>query len=122
MSKYNLSAGLETSFDFEAELDGKTYTYRVKYPNQKELRPIQMGYAELKSLNDEYGKLSDDDVKRKKEIEDKVKKISEEIADNFSSLFTCLDGEKPIAEFLDEAPLNLKNQFDEMIAAEFKIK
>ena len=121
MSKYNLSAGLESSFDFEAELDGKVYTYRVKYPNQKELRPIQMGYAELKKLNDEYGKVEDENMK--KEIEKKVEKISTEIADSFSSLFTCIsDEKKSISEFLDEAPLNLKNQFDEMIQKEFAIK
>ena len=92
--------------------------YTVKYPSQKELRPIQFGYARLQELDKEYGKLKDDDKKGKEKIEEEVKKVSEDIAAAFNGLFTPHDGAMPLEDMLDNLPANKKRLFDYMIQAE----
>ena len=106
MSKYTFGKDLEDSFDYGVYLDGKLNEYTVKYPSQKELRPIQFGYARLQELDKEYGKLKDDDKKGK------------DIAAAFNGLFTPHDGAMPLEDMLDNLPANKKRLFDYMIQAE----
>ena len=88
--KYTLGRKLESSFDYGVEIDGKTHTYKVKYPSQKELRPIQLGYTRLQALDKEYGSASLT-AKKKEELEKEVSEVTKEISDAFSALFTPLD-------------------------------
>jgi len=118
MSKYTFGKDLEDSFDYGVYLDGKLNEYTVKYPSQKELRPIQLGYARLQELDKEYGKLGDDKKKEKEKIEEEVKKVSEDIAAAFNGLFTPHDGAMPLEDMLDNLPANKKRLFDYMIQAE----
>lgn len=117
-NKYTIGKDLSDSFDYGVELDGKLNSYTVKYPSQKQLRPIQIGYARLQELDKEYSKLSDEDKAKKAKIENEVKKVSESITSAFSALFQPHEGAMPLEEMLDNLPSNKKHVFDLMIQAE----
>lgn len=119
-NKYTIGKELNDSFDYGVELDGKLHEYTVKYPSQKQLRPIQTGYARLQELDKEYSKLSDEpkDKAAKEKVEKEVKKVSEDIAEAFSSLFIPHEGAMPLEEMLDNLPSNKKHIFDLIIQAE----
>lgn len=119
-NKYTIGKELNDSFDYGVELNGKLHEYTVDYPSQKQLRPIQTGYARLQELDKEYSKLSDDpkDKAEKTKIENEVKKVSEEITDAFNALFHPHEGAMPLEEMLDNLPSNKKHIFDLMIQAE----
>lgn len=119
-NKYTIGKELNESFDYGIILNGKMHEYTVYYPSQKQLRPIQIGYAKLQDLDKEYAKLSDEpkDKAARKKIEDEVKKVSEEITDAFNGLFKPHEGAMPIDEMLDNLPSNKKHVFDLMIQAE----
>lgn len=119
-NKYTIGKELNDSFDYGVELGGKMHEYTVDYPSQKQLRPIQTGYARLQELDKEYSKLSDDpkDKAEKTKIENEVKKVSEEITDAFNALFHPHDDAMPLEEMLDNLPSNKKHIFDLMIQAE----
>lgn len=118
MSKYTFGKDLEDSFDYGVYLDGKMNEYTVKYPSQKQLRPIQLGYSRIQELDKKYSKLEESDKKAKEEIEEEVKNVSKEIADAFNSLFEPHEGAMPLEELLDNLPSNKKHIFDLMIQAE----
>lgn len=118
MSKYTFGKDLEDSFDYGVYLDGKTHEYTVKYPSQKQLRPIQLGYTRLQELDKKYSKLEEGDKKSKQEIEEEVKTVSKEISDSFNALFEPHEGAMPLEELLDNMPSNKKHIFDLMIQAE----
>lgn len=119
-NKYTIGKALSDSFDYGVEIDGKMHEYTVSYPSQKQLRPIQTGYARLQELDKEYSKLSDEpaDKAKKTKIEEEVKKVGEEIAAAFSALFKPHEGAMPLEEMLDTLPSNKKHIFDLMIQAE----
>lgn len=117
-TKYTIGKNLEDSFDYAVILNGKTHTYTVSYPSQKQLRPIQLGYARLQELDSEYSKLGEEDKAKKKKLEDEVKSVSEEIAKAFTDLFEPHEGSMPLEEMLDNLPSNKKHMFDLMIQAE----
>ncbi len=117
-NKYLLDKGLEDSFDYGVMMNGKVHEYTVKYPSQKELRPIQVGYSRLQELDKEYGKLETDDKKGREKIEEEVKKVSDDVAEAFNKLFTPHEGAMPLEELLDTMPGNKKRVFDLMIQAE----
>lgn len=119
-NKYTIGKELNDSFDYAVILNGEEHEYTVDYPSQKQLRPIQTGYARLQELDKEYAKLSDDakDKAAKTKIEEEVKKVSEEITDAFSALFHPHEGAMPLEEMLDNLPSNKKHMFDLMIQAE----
>lgn len=119
-NKYTIGKELNESFDYGVVLNGKMHEYTVQYPSQKQLRPIQTGYARLQELDKEYAKLSDEskDKATKKKIEDEVAKVSKEITDAFNALFTPHEGAMPLEEMLDNLPSNKKHIFDLMIQAE----
>lgn len=119
-NKYTIGKELNDSFDYGVILNGKMHEYTVFYPSQKQLRPIQLGYARLQELDKEYAKLSDEakDKAAKKKIENEVKKVSEEITTAFNGLFQPHEGAMPLEEMLDNLPSNKKRIFDLMIQAE----
>lgn len=114
----NLTEGLKTTFEFCGEIDGKMHTYEARYPSNKILRPIQMGYARLQAIDKEVANLSEDDKDGKKKLEDEFLKVSKEITDTFASLFTPVGDSMPIEDFLDELPAPAKKNFDAMIQKE----
>lgn len=117
-AKYTIGKDLEDSFDYAVVLGGKTHTYTVSYPSQKQLRPIQIGYSRLRELDNEYSKLGEDDKAKKKKLEDEVKKVSEDISKAFTDLFEPHEGSMPLEEMLDNLPSNKKHVFDLIIQAE----
>lgn len=117
-TKYTLGRNLETSFDYGVVIDGKTHVYNVKYPSQKELRPIQQGYARLQELDKEYSKTPETAKKKREELEAEVKNVSEEMTNAFNALFTPVDDAMPLDDMLDNLPSNQKHVFDLMIRAE----
>lgn len=117
-NKYTIGKELSDSFDYGVEIDGKLHEYTVDYPSQKQLRPIQTGYARLQELDKEYSKLSETDKEAKKKIEEEVTKVSEEITEAFNALFHAHEGAMPLEEMLDNLPSNKKHIFDLMIQAE----
>lgn len=117
-TKYTIGKNLEDSFDYAVVLDGKTHTYTVSYPSQKQLRPIQLGYARLQELDNEYSKLGEEDKSKKMKIENEVKEVSEDIAKTFNNLFQVHEGSMSLEEMLDNLPSNKKHLFDLMIQAE----
>lgn len=116
---YNLSEGLSDHFNFEVTLEGKTHKYSMKYPSTKELNPIRFGYARLEQLGKEYEKLENEEDKKKAEKE--IEKVSTEMADAFTKLFTVEDDSMPIADLLNELPSNVRAKFDEMIQKELGV-
>lgn len=119
-NKYTLGKDLSESFDYGIELNGVIHEYTVDYPSQKQLRPIQTGYARLQELDKEYSTLSDDptDKAHKTKIEKEVKSVSDEITEAFNALFHPHEGAMPLEEMLDNLPSNKKHLFDLMIQAE----
>lgn len=119
MSNWNLSDGLEDHFNFEVTLKGKLHKYSMKYPSTKELNPIRFGYARLEKLGQDFEKIEDEKEKKKAEAE--IQKVTKEIADAFTVLFTAEEGSMPIADLLDELPSNIRAKFDEMIQKELGV-
>lgn len=118
MATYNLSDGLQDSFSFSANIEGKKQEYTVKYPSQKELEPITRGYLRLEGINDEIVKAAENSPERKA-LEDEVKEITTKMTEAFTNLFTPINDSMPISEFLDSIPLNVKREFDRMVQTEF---
>lgn len=116
MSNYNLSEGLEDHFDFSVELGGKVHKYSMKYPSTKELAPIRLGYSRLEDLSKEFER--ETDPNKQDVIKKEVEKLSTEMSDSFTKLFTCEEGSMPIAELLEELPSNMRANFDKMIQKE----
>ena len=114
---FNLTDGLAKSFTFSGEIEGKVHEYEAFYPTAKQLRPLQLGYARLKEIND---KLEKDGVteEEKKSLEKDVEKASKEMTDAFTSMFKPLNDSMPIDEFLDNLPSNARKNFDEMVQKE----
>lgn len=117
MASINLTDGLAKSFTFSGEIDGKVHEYEAFYPTAKQLRPLQLGYARLKEIND---KLEKEGVteEQKKELEGEVEKASKEMTDAFTSMFKPIGESMPIDEFLDNLPSNARKNFDAMVQKE----
>ena len=74
---FNLTDGLAKSFEFSGEIDGKVHKYEAFYPTAKQLRPLQLGYARLKEIND---KLSAEGTteEQKKSYESEIENVTKE--------------------------------------------
>lgn len=118
MASYDLSHGLQDSFSFSAEIQGKKHEYTVKYPSQKELEPITRGYLRLEGINTEIVKTAENSSERKA-LEDEVADITKKMTDAFTNLFTPVGESLPISDFLETIPLNVKREFDRMVQTEF---
>lgn len=114
----NLTEGLETSFTFSGEIDGKMHTYKAYYPTAKQLRPIQVGYSRMKEIDKEYAKLSEDDKAQKLKLEKELKKITQEMTETFNNMFEPVGDSMPLEEFIDNLPVPAKKNFDNMISKE----
>lgn len=114
---FNLTDGLAKSFEFSGEIDGKVHKYEAFYPTAKQLRPLQLGYARLKEIND---KLSAEGTteEQKKSYESEIEKVTKEMTDAFTGMFKPLEDSMPIDEFLDNLPSNAKKNFDTMVQTE----
>lgn len=118
---YDLSSGLNESFDFKVNLKGKEHKYVVRYPSQKDITPIQRAYIRLEQIDKELSKLKEEDEEAKKKLTDEAEKLGAEISDAFSKLFESQEDSMPIADLLENLPSNVKKKFDEMIQKEFDL-
>lgn len=118
MASYDLSHGLQDSFSFSANIQGKKQEYTVKYPSQKELEPITRGYLRLEGINNEIVNTAENSSERKA-LEDEVTDITTKMTEAFTNLFTPVNDSMPISEFLETIPLNVKREFDRMVQTEF---
>ena len=114
---FNLTDGLSKSFTFSGEIDGKVHEYEAFYPTAKQLRPLQIGYARLKEINDKLS-ISGVSEEQKKSYEQEIEKTTKEMTDAFTGMFKPLNESMPIDEFLDNLPSNAKKNFDTMVQTE----
>lgn len=114
---FNLTDGLERSFRFSGEIEGKVNEYEAFYPTAKQLRPLQLGYARLKEIDDKLEKngISEEE---KKALEPEIEKATKEMMDAYTSMFKPIGDAMPIEEFIDSLPSNAKKRFDDMVSKE----
>ncbi|MBQ9160939.1 MAG: hypothetical protein IJ122_06415 [Methanobrevibacter sp.] len=109
----NLTEGIEDSFEFQGEVDGKIQKYKAIYPNSRKLRAMQLAYAKLNALNEKAKNEIPD--KEKKQFEADVKEATDEISKEFNELFVPLEDSLPIDEFIDKLPVPARKNFEKMI-------
>ena len=95
---FNLTDGLERSFRFSGEIEGKVN-------------------ARLKEINDKLEKngISEEE---KKALEPEIEKATKEMMDAYTSMFKPIGDAMPIEEFIDSLPSNAKKRFDDMVSKE----
>ncbi len=121
-TKYEITKDVSDSFDFGATVNGKDNVYDVHYPTQKQLKPIQMGYAKLKEIDEKLNKVSITD-KEKETLTKEAEVVGTEMADAFAEFFVPREKDMmPINDLLEELNIPAKKRFDLMVQTEFSLE
>lgn len=119
MARYNLSQGVQDSFEFVLT-DPKTGTdlvYKLRYPSAADFEPSKALDAEIEEIKE---KMDKDGVSatEKRTFQARIDEVEKEKAKLFYNLVTPVDHEVDIEEVLNRVNVVVVRNFNKMVSGE----